>query len=74
MAAVSGRKVGDELTKLWGWENCKDIKIHFPLNGLVEIVGTFNATKEQIDGLVSVIKKYRLEEIAESENNDCKKG
>jgi len=74
MAGVTGRKVGDELTRLWGWENCKDIKIHFPLNGLVEIVGTFNATKEQMDGLTTVIKKYRLEEIAESENNDCKKG
>lgn len=67
MSAVSGRHAGDELTKLWGWDNCRDIKIHFPLNGIVKITAEFNATKEQMDQLGIVLKQYQLEEIPEKE-------
>jgi hypothetical protein len=65
MAGVTGRSIGGELTELWGWRECRDIKIHIPLNGIVTITAEFNATRDQMDQCDAVIKKYRLEEIPE---------
>lgn len=63
MTKIAGRFFGDELTKLWGMKNCKDIKIHIPLNGLVEITALFNATNEQGKDLIETMKKYNLVEV-----------
>lgn len=65
MTGVMGRIIGDELTKLWGFENCRDIKIHIPSQGIVTITAEFKAEKEQMDQCKAIIKKYRLEEIPE---------
>jgi len=65
MAGITGRNFGNELAKLWGFGNCKDIKIHIPISGLVEITALFNMTTEQGKGLAEVIKKYNLEEVIE---------
>lgn len=67
MSSIAGRKFGDELTKLWGFKNCRDLKIHIPLNGIVTITAEFNAEKEQMESVAKVIKKYRLEEIREDD-------
>jgi len=60
---VFGKDIGNDLTKLWGFKNCRDIKIHIPVDGLVIITAEFNATKDQMDQLKSITKRYRLEEI-----------
>jgi hypothetical protein len=65
MGGVTGRFAGDELTKLWGFKGCRDIKIHIPLNGIVTITAEFNATRDQMEQAKAIIKKYRLEEIPE---------
>ena len=68
MAGITGRKFGDELTKAWGFKNCRDIKIHIPVNGIVTITAEFNAERDQMDCFSNkIIKRYRLEEIVESE-------
>jgi len=66
MAGIMGRHFGDELIKLWGIENCRDIKIHIPLQGIVTIAVDFNSTEEQAEQLLDLLKKYRLEEIKEA--------
>jgi hypothetical protein len=63
MRAISGRSFGDELTKLWGFKGCRDVKIHIPVNGIVTITAEFNATIDQMDQCESIIKKYQLEEM-----------
>lgn len=65
MSAISGKRVGDELTKLWGFKGCRNIKIHIPNNGIVTITAEFNATKEQMDQCEAILKRYQLEEIKE---------
>ena len=66
MSAIAGKFVGDELTKLWGLKNCRDITIHIPYKGIVTITAEFNATKNQWGQYESIIKKYQLEEIKEA--------
>ena len=65
MSAITGRSVGDELTKAWGFKNCRDIKIHIPCNGIVTITAEFNMEKDQMEQCESILKQYRLEEIPE---------
>jgi hypothetical protein len=65
MAPATGRNFGDGLVKMWGFENCRDIKIHIPCDGLVSITAEFNADKEQMEQFSSILKKFRLEEISE---------
>lgn len=72
MNGITGRQLGDELTKLWGFKNCRDIKIHIPRNGIVTITAEFNATKDEADQLNTMLKQYRLEEILEKEGKVAK--
>ena len=65
MAAITGKSIGDELTKHWGLKGCRDIWINIPVNGLVTIMAEFNATKDQVDQCKTIVKKYRLEETNE---------
>jgi len=67
MAIITGRDVGNELVEMWGFKECRDIKIHLPANGIVTITAEFNATRDQVDQIKNTIKKYRLEEIQDPE-------
>lgn len=67
MNTIRGKCVGDELVILWGLKNCRDIKIHIPNDGIVTITAEFNATREQMDQVNSIVKKYQLEEIPKQE-------
>lgn len=63
MTYITGQSFGGELAKLWGLENCRDIKIHIPVNDTVKITVELYGTKEQMASFRSIIKRYRLEEI-----------
>lgn len=51
------------MVELWGFKHCRDIKIHIPSNGIVTITAEFSATREQMEQLSGLLKKYELHEI-----------
>jgi len=63
MAILRGRQLGDEIAKALGLKHCKDLKIHIPINGIVTITADFNAEDGDVEHMMPIIKKYRLEEI-----------
>ncbi len=65
MPVLTGKKLGDELVKLWGWKNCRSITIRIVHNEVATITAEFNATEEQGKDLIIVLKKYELKAIDE---------
>jgi len=57
--AITGVNFGSKLVELWGWKNCRDIKILIPVDGIVTIQAEFNCTEEQAEGII----EYSLNKV-----------
>lgn len=64
MVFALSQKTLKEIADQFGLKNCRDIKIHIPITGIVTITAEVYPEVDGIRSLMSVLKVYELTERA----------